>query len=255
MRIIWWMFPLACGGPADESPPPEPEATEAEEDATPAATDEEAARVPDDDAPAPVSVNPSTHFTGLLAVQGSLLTGDLDASADELATLASWEAPVGVPDTWLPYSEALVAAAKEAQATEDPRERARAVAKAVDACGSCHSVHVDGPIYPPSGLEETRPTLTGHMERNLWAFERMWEGLTSRWEDAWIAGADVLSSPEASDLAEHPDLPDEAKPLAEELLALGKEARARKSWTGRAEIYGELTGVCASCHQQLKAGP
>jgi hypothetical protein len=83
-----------------------------------------------------------------------------------------------------------------------------------------------------------------------WATERLWEGVTGPWENAWMRGADSLTN--LQDFGEaSPDLvvSAELQRRWSELREIGMKAKFADALSERAAIYGQLLATCGECHQ------
>ena len=96
-----------------------------------------------------------------------------------------------------------------------------------------------------------------HMQRHQWAADRLWEGLIGPSDTAWGRGADMLiDAPlDSSDVTTATDHDAEIAKIAHRIHALGGIGTETVTPDARAELYGEVLGLCASCHTLLGRGP
>jgi hypothetical protein len=109
---------------------------------------------------------------------------------------------------------------------------------------------VGQPGAPAAGVRAT-------MQRHQWAAQQLWEGLVVPSDDAWSAGALVMS--------EAPLEPEELSPghssaprvgeLALAVHDLGAKAGVSDRVSVRADLYGQMLASCADCHKWLGGGP
>jgi hypothetical protein len=127
-------------------------------------------------------------------------------------------------------------------------------------CSNCHlanEVQIEfGYDQVPAEWSDT----VSHMQRHQWAADRLWEGLIGPSENAWNRGMDMLV-----DVPLHSeDVMDEdsgdvdtaaLERIAGRVHALTRQGTIASTPTARAEVYGELLGLCAECHTRLGRGP
>jgi len=93
--------------------------------------------------------------------------------------------------------------------------------------------------------------------RHEWAASQMWDGLAIPSDDAWKAGAHVLSeeplSPEALTPGKTP-VP-QVGVLEQSVHDLGRKAETTDRVDARMQLYGEAMAVCGECHKWLGGGP
>ncbi len=190
------------------------------------------------------------HYTAAISGHDALIRGDLEKLRTELATLSTQNLPHKAPPSWKPMHDKMRAAAtsgKSAKTTEDART---AMAKVIESCGGCHEQQVRGPVYQRPTAPEGGSPLQSDMLHHQWATERLWEGVTGPWDDAWLRGAKAIAKadvfrPEAGAVS------DELRRKEAELRALGAEAGKASGLTARATAYAQILATCASCHTQV----
>lgn len=186
------------------------------------------------------------HYRSAIAAHDALVRGDVGAVRTDLGSLAAQPAPAGAPASWSPYDARLRAAARDAHNAKDVNEAATALANVVEACGTCHERLGAGPDYhkPPrqAGTSRVETEMLGHR----WASERLWEGVTGPWDDAWQRGAAALAKANVFP----PDAGESDALRAQEaaLRALGEQALRSHGIHDRSVLYGRMLGTCASCH-------
>ncbi|HHO53239.1 MAG TPA: hypothetical protein ENK18_20785 [Deltaproteobacteria bacterium] len=184
--------------------------------------------------------------------RSAILSGDRAEARRQLSWLAN-NAPSAedLPPSLAPFAAIVRDQAARGAAAREPVEIAAALGEMATACGGCHAASGLGPIFavellPPGMSPEP------HMERHRWAIDSMWEGLVSPDDELWRAGAMAF--------LEEP-LPD-TEPMFEAsgawtnaLHALGTYGLELDDPDTRAALYGQLLGMCASCHEASGGGP
>ncbi|HMR05407.1 MAG TPA: hypothetical protein PKA88_06505 [Polyangiaceae bacterium] len=190
------------------------------------------------------------HYTAAITGHDALIRGDLEKLRTELSALSTQNLPDKAPAGWKTMHDKMRAAAtsgKSAKTTEDAR---KAMARVVESCGGCHEQQVRGPVYQRPTAPEGGTPLQTDMLHHQWATERLWEGVTGPWDDAWLRGAQAIAKadvfrPEAGAVS------DELRRKEAELRALGAEAGKASGLVARATTYGKILATCAACHTQV----
>lgn len=244
MRLILvWVALIAVSGCGEQSPPA------AQEAATKPVTS-----VPVRDRPSEVQMVAAmeAHYSVVILAHDALLQGDLESFRSQLALVPGQELPVGSPEEWIPlHDQFRVAAGKGAEVT-DLDAAAVALASVVLACGTCHAALVSGPIYPAPAPDDGANALETAMRDHQWATERLWEGVTGPWDNAWERGADALTVTQVFD---GPDsevvLSDDLQRRVQQLREIGRQAKITTALDERAALYGRLLSTCGECHQAI----
>jgi len=192
------------------------------------------------------------HYSVVILANDALLQGDLDGFRSQLALVGGQELPASSPKSWLPLHEALQAAASEGAEAENGNAAAEVLASVVLACGTCHAALGSGPIYPAPAPEDGANPLQAAMLDHKWATERLWEGVTGPWENAWKRGADGLAVTEIfGDQGEAVLVSEFVLEREQQLRSIGEEAKATTALEARAALYGRLLLTCGECHQAI----
>jgi cytochrome c553 len=237
---------LACG----EASSPETPDTEAATDAAAA----QEATTPRRDGPTEVEMVASMegHYSVVILAHDALLQGDLEVFGAQLARVPEQELPASSPAHWRPFHAQLQAAASQGVNAADLDAAAEALAGVVLTCGTCHRALESGPIYPAPAPDDGSSPLETAMLDHQWATERLWEGVTGPWENAWQRGAESLA---AIDIfgTEIPglELSDELREREQALRDLGEEALVTTALDEQAALYGRLLATCGDCHDVL----
>jgi len=196
------------------------------------------------------------HYGVVILAHDALVQGDLERFRAQLARVSDQSLPDSAPPQWRPFYAQLQAAARQGVDVEDLDEAAEEFAHVVLSCGTCHEALDRGPVYPAPAPDEGDSAIETAMRDHQWATERLWEGVTGPWNDAWERGADALAEQEVFGRAE-PDFDpgEELERRARELRELGEIARTTTSPAERAALYGRLLARCGGCHQLVGVKP
>jgi cytochrome c553 len=189
------------------------------------------------------------HYTTTILAHDALIQGDVDGFRAQLAATSSHELPPNSPELWKPFDRQLHAAARKAAEATDLDSAATGMAEVALACGACHGGVGAGPIYPAPAPRDGRDPLQEAMLEHQWATERLWEGVTGPWENAWERGSAALAETRVFGGSESSMPPDESLLEREAALrSLGEEAMTTKALDARARLYGRLLATCGDCH-------
>jgi mono/diheme cytochrome c family protein len=189
------------------------------------------------------------HFSRASAVQSALIVGDLDGARRPAAWLADHDvvASASLGDRgWL---DALGTAAAEIRDAGSVDEAADATGRLAESCAGCHTSSNSGPRFRSAGDPPTGDDRATHMIRNLWAMDRMWEGLIGASSATWQAGARAIAD-------EDPETFPGGSAVSALARAVHEQAtRAERTPRGnRAAVYADLMKTCAGCHTLVGAG-
>jgi cytochrome c553 len=192
------------------------------------------------------------HYSVVILAHDALLQGNVETFRSQLALVPGQELPTTSPQQWLPFHEALQAAAREGANVPDLDTAAIVLAQVVLACGTCHAALSTGPIYPAPAPDDGDNALETAMLDHKWATERLWEGVTGPWDNAWERGADSLATLQVfGEASPGPILSDELRRRESELREIGEEAKTTSALDDRAALYGRLLSTCGGCHQLI----
>ncbi|MBK6849120.1 MAG: hypothetical protein IPG96_16835 [Proteobacteria bacterium] len=185
------------------------------------------------------------HYVAAIAAHDQLLRGDLDGFRSRMGGLAAQALPSLAPEAWRAGHARMIDAAKEASVAADAGSAGARMGTLVETCGSCHAANLKGPVYRTPLPNPGDGTVSANMRKHQWATERLWEGITGPWDDAWRRGASALA--EADYLP--PQLRTPAlRALEADIRELGKAAMAATTVTQRVEVYGRILAQCGRCH-------
>jgi len=197
------------------------------------------------------------HLDRIGEIKAAIIAGDLEAARIPAAWLADHDAVAGLPAGWDAYLARMRNHAAAVVEAADFESAAIQLSMIAQACGECH---VQNNSEVTFGFDQKpRDELDGrrtHMQRHLWGIDRMWDGLVGPSDLAWNRGSDFLIdiplSPEElpDDTAEVDGIGD----MAIRVHVLGGEGTQIKSAAGRSRLFGELLGLCGSCHSRLQVG-
>ncbi|MEO6774897.1 MAG: hypothetical protein ABI467_18155 [Kofleriaceae bacterium] len=153
---------------------------------------------------------------------------------------------------WRPYAEAVRDAARQIANTTSLDAAARATSVLGMRCAACHQaayaqiVFADVPRPDPSSA-------TPRMVDHQWAAMLMWDGLIGPSPARWTKGATALTTMPINLVASavtpafQGDLDDVAH-----VRLFATRAAAATSTEQRQQIFGDLLGACAHCHETLR---
>lgn len=189
-----------------------------------------------------------SHYRPAIEAHDMLIRDHLDAFRSNLQALATEALPSQAPESWKARHESMREKAKLAATASNLDEAAAGLASVVEVCGLCHAALLNGPVYQEPAPEEGASAVQNVMLRHQWATERLWEGVTGPWDDAWKRGADELIG--TAVFATGDARATQLHELEEELRAVGRRARQAANLSERAQLYGQLLAGCARCHRE-----
>jgi cytochrome c553 len=190
------------------------------------------------------------HYKAAILSHDALIQGDLEKMRTRLARIIEKSLPASAPKSWRPHHARLHKAALSGVSGITSLDSAGSVMGDVaEACGACHAALKVGNIYfwpaPPDKDDKFKTTMRTHQ----WASERLWEGVTGPFEEAWPRGAEAMAATrifkDGRDTVKASLRAREA-----ELRKMGRKAKAATGLHQRAVIYGRLLSTCARCHQE-----
>jgi cytochrome c553 len=202
---------------------------------------------------APVAYHMNDHLARTIVIQQSLALGNLEAARPA----AQWLEDHIVPDALAGDQQAYVAQMKLSAGSiaiaSDVEVAAQELGKMGASCGACHQATGAQIIFAWVDPVPFSSETTAHMYRHIWAVDRLWQGLVGPSEEAWDAGAKVLT-----DLPLHrtrttagPGRRYRAEAWEELVHELGATATEDADQFQRAELLGEILGACHNCHRLL----
>lgn len=192
------------------------------------------------------------HYETTMLAHDALIEGDLAAFREHLAATDSHVLPPDAPAHWKPFDAQLHEAARAGAEAADRRAAAEAMGRVALACGACHAGVEAGPVYPAPAARDSADPIEDAMLEHQWVSERLWEGVTGPWDNAWERGAAALAKTAVFGESASGPAPAEAQLRAEAALrALGAEAQRTETLPERAALYGRLLVTCSECHRAL----
>jgi cytochrome c553 len=194
------------------------------------------------------------HYNVVILAHDALLQGDLGRFRAQLAQVPEQQLPANSPAAWLPLHERFRAAGREGAQAPDLAAAANSLAGVVLACGGCHQALDTGPVYPAPAPDDGADPLKTAMREHQWVTERLWEGVTGPWDNAWERGAAALAVVEVfGDQRLRVTVSDDLRRREQELREIGEEAKTTTSLDERAALYGRLLSTCGECHRAIGA--
>lgn len=186
------------------------------------------------------------HYRSAIAGHDALVRGDLETLRRRIAELDAQPLPPAAPESWGPFDAQLREAARGVAAVESLHEAASAMAAVAEACGACHAAVGAGKIYfwpaPPDEDGKVKTAMRTHQ----WASERLWEGVTGPFDEAWKRGATAL----ANGRVFSGEVEEGLRARDADLRDLGRLAEVMTGLHERALVYGRLLATCADCHRE-----
>ena len=187
------------------------------------------------------------HFEAATQLQRAVAQGRLADARD----LAGWLATKAEPRT-----PELVAAAEQIQQAPDLKTAAALTGALGGACGGCHEASKTSPVFAVPKAPDDGPSIEAQMQRHQWAAARLWDGIIGPNDDAWFFGVRVMEDAKidlrwTSSAKPNPD----AAGYAQALRGLAAQAPNVEGRAARAEFYGAMLHVCASCHAIVRPTP
>ena len=196
------------------------------------------------------------HLDYLTAIKAAILIGDLDATREPATWLAEHEPLDDLPVEYEPFVLLMRNHAQDIVEADDVVTAAVGMARIANDCASCHLAFGLNLRFGFDKRPSEYADLQSHMQRHLWAVDRLWEGLIGPSDTSWSRGVSMMA--EAPQLGTHPTWDDEATggdALASEIHRLGRDAAKALTPYARSQVYGEMIGVCAECHKRTGGGP
>jgi cytochrome c556 len=195
------------------------------------------------------------HFARAADLYDAVAAGDLSSARAQAEAISQEETGAGLAGRAKAYIEQMNTFAGLAARAPDVATASTAVAQVGATCGSCHAAMKQGPHY--AVVEGPPPAATAvetRMLRHRWAADRLWEGLIGPSDTAWAAGASALiDAPLYTDaLTREVEQYEPVTALAWTVHDIGARARMDQDHAARTQLFGQLLGTCARCHELLK---
>jgi len=198
------------------------------------------------------------QLTRISTIKSAIVAGKLEDVREPATWLADHETATGLPAEFESYVIQMRNYARYVIEAQDLASAAESVSEMAKTCGNCHLVNgVNLQFgYDRRPREDLEDVVT-HMQRHLWATDRLWEGLIGPSDTAWNRGTDMLIDAPLvpSDVTSATDDVAEIARIARRIHALGGIGTETKTPDARSELYAEVLGLCASCHTLLGRGP
>ena len=207
-----------------------------------------------------VATHMHEHLERITEIKSMIVMGNLDGVREPAAWLADHETAPGLPANFESYVGLMREYAREVNNATDLKTAAIAVSQMAKTCSNCHLVNGVEIEFGYDQVPEEWADTVSHMQRHLWAADRLWEGLIGPSDTAWSRGTNMLV-----DVPLHPedvageDLSDADREvldyLERRIHVLAAQGANARTPSDRAEFYGEMLGECAECHVRLGRGP
>ncbi len=218
------------------------------------------ARDMDEEVESDIVTHMHEHLARITTIKSFIIMGNLDGVREPATWLAEHEEASGMPDNFEPYIGLMRAYAREVNNAPDLRAAAISVSQMAKTCSNCHLVNEVEIEFGYDQVPADWADRVSHMQRHQWAADRLWEGLIGPSDTAWNRGTEMLAGvPLHPDDLTYDTSADVDKNVIDQLArrvhVLAGQGTAAKTPTARAELYGEMLGVCADCHTRLGRGP
>jgi cytochrome c553 len=239
---------LAC----DDDEPVEPEPSGPTEATEPPEGDPST----DQSEPGPTGELMREHFIKVRETRQALIGDDIEAAKEAMQWLADNDPGTdALPEQLRGMLDAMREKAGDFGEATTLTEASESFAGMLNHCGECHTAIDGGPEFATPPLEEGDEIAT-QMMRHRWAIERMWEGIVSRDEEIYVAGAEILEDvrlrPE--ELPQGVVEPERIDAIIEHVHEEGAAAKESAEWPERTEHFGRLIATCATCHRAMGTG-
>jgi hypothetical protein len=194
------------------------------------------------------------HMARAAAVQQAVTMGHLDAARTPALWLDNHLQHNDLPGNTAAYVAQMRTAAGQIAQSPTVDEAGMHLAEMGTACGACHRALESEVDFRWRALPPSDGEIEAHMIHHQWAMDRLWEGIVGPSEEAWEAGADVLSAPGLHITRTTAEAGRRHRAESWDALThrLGETAQGNLTAPERAELYGELVGACYGCHQLLE---
>jgi hypothetical protein len=198
------------------------------------------------------------HLTRIGTIKAEIVAGRLAGVREPAIWLADHETVAGLPVDFEPYVAQMKSYARHVIEARDLVTAASAVSQMARTCGNCHLVNgVELEFGYDTQPREDIEDIVTHMQRHQWAADRLWEGLIGPSDSAWHRGTDMLIDVplESEDVTIATEHFAEIARITRRIHALGGIGTETVTPDARSDLYGEVLGLCASCHVLLGRGP
>ena len=196
----------------------------------------------------------------ITTIKSLIIMGDLDGAREPAIWVADHEVVAGLPADFEQYVGLMRQYARGVNNATDLVSAALAVSGMARTCSSCHIANEVAIEFGYDQVPAEWSDTVSHMQRHQWAVDRLWEGLIGPSDNAWNRGMDMLVDVplHADDVMSEDSTDADAAALdrmAGRVHALTRRGTTATTPTARADVYGELLGLCAACHTRLGRGP
>lgn len=191
------------------------------------------------------------HYADLRLMERALVEGDL-AEVRDYATALVFDRADPELAPWTAHLVRMQTAAEALAAAKDVSEACRREPELAAACGDCHRETGAQLAFADDGPPADDGTTPVRMVRHQWAADRLWQALVAPSDTAWHDALAILAAaPLPADelgVDATAEVRDRLVVNARLLQAVAKAARPIDGSRGRAEAYGKVLVLCASCH-------
>ena len=203
-----------------------------------------------------LGVHMQQHLQQITRIQSAVIRGDLDGLRRPATWLQQHEPSPEASILFVPFILSMRGHASDILDAQDVRTAAADVSTIATDCANCHIASEVDLDFGNSAEPPAWSDMESHMQRHQWAVDRLWEGLIGPSDASWSRGIRMLAeAPLHGTEAAWDEAAVDGDQMARRVHELGREAATALLPHARAEIYGEMIGVCADCHTRTGGGP
>ena len=195
------------------------------------------------------------HYADLRLMERAMVKGDL-AEVRDYATALVFDRADPQLAPWTANLERMRSAAEALSLAADVPEACRRAPVLAAVCGDCHQETGAQLAFADDGPPVDDGTTPVRMARHQWAADRLWQALVAPSDAAWRDALAVLAAtPLPADelgVDATAEVRDRLVARARLLQSTAKAVRPIDGSRRRAEAYGELLRLCASCHAMVR---
>lgn len=191
------------------------------------------------------------RYADLRLMERALVEGELEEVRGYATALALDRTDPELA-AWSAELAAMRAAAGALASAPDVPTASRREPALAATCGGCHVAAGAQLPFADDGPPDDDGSTRARMARHQWAADRLWQALVAPSSAAWRDGLAVFGATPlpVDELAPDTDVATRQRigDLARRFQDLATASRPAQTLRARADAYGELLVVCASCH-------
>ncbi len=196
------------------------------------------------------------HLDRLTAIKAAILLGSLEDTREPARWLAEHEPMANLPVLYEPFVLSMRKHAEDVLDANDIEAAALGVSAIANDCAGCHMATDVNLAFGYDDVPSSSSDRQAHMQRHLWAVDRLWEGLIGPSDAAWSRGIKMMAEEPLFGTEAAWDGPEaEGDELAKRVHELGRQAAKALTPDARGRVYSQLINTCSDCHQATGGGP